>query len=92
MGGVAMRYFRTTPEIYAQLQQEIDDAFRAELINSGRCEHILPVDLAPMPDGFCYMALPEWMPATPGAEQFLGLVDEVSESLFTQATQPANNL
>jgi len=86
---MTMRYFRTTPSAYAQLQPAIDDAFRADYIDTGRCEHILPPDLAPLSDGKCYLALPEWMTDAPGAEAFLAnpAVEEITEEQF-QAAQP----
>jgi hypothetical protein len=84
-----MRNFRTSPQAYALLQPAIDDAFRAEYIDSGRCEHILPPELAPMADGMCYIALPEWMTTYPGAEGFTShpAVEEISEAAY-QAAQP----
>jgi hypothetical protein len=84
-----MRFFRTIPEAYTQLQPAIDEAFRADYIDTGRCEHILPPNLAPLSDGKCYLALPEWMTDAPGAEGFLGhpAVEEITEAEY-QAAQP----
>jgi len=88
-----MKYFRTHPQAYAPLQIAIDDAFRADYIDTGRCEHILPVNLQPMSDGMCYLALPEWMTEASGADSFTNhpAVEEVSESQY-QAAQPAETL
>jgi len=79
-----MRYFRTSSAAYAQLQPAIDDAFRVEFIDSGRCEHILPVDLAPMSDGLCYIALAEWMTDHPSSASFLAhpAIEEVTQEEF----------
>ena len=86
---MTMRYFRTAPEAYGQLQPAINEAFRADYIDTGRCEHILPPDLAPLSDGKCYLALPEWMTDAPGAEAFIShpAVEEITEEQF-QAAQP----
>ena len=82
-----MKFFRTSPQAYSVLQPAIDDAFRKDFIDTGRCEHILPVDLKPMADGMCYLALPEWMTSHPNAEQFIASVEEVSENDYL-AAQP----
>ena len=80
-----VRYFRTSPAAYAQLQPAIDDAFRAEVIDSGRCENILPVTLAPMSDGLCYIALAEWMTSHPSSAPFLAhpSIEEITQQEFT---------
>lgn len=84
-----MKYFRTAPQAYAILQPAIDRTFFDDYIATGHCEHILPVDLAPMADGLCYLALPEWMTEYPGAEGFTThpAVEEVSEADY-MAAQP----
>lgn len=84
-----MRCFRATHSTYDAIQQAVDEAFRAEYIDTGRCEHILPVDLAPMADGKCYLALPEWMTSHPNAAQFVASVEEITEAQYLAATQPA---
>lgn len=83
------RYFKASPETYVHLQPAIDEAFRADYIDTGRCEHILPPDLAPLSDGKCYLALPDWMTDAPGAEAFLAnpAVEEITEEQF-QSAQP----
>ena len=82
-----MRFFRTKPDIYSALQIAIDDAFRVDFIDAGRCEHILPVDLAPMSDGQCYLALPEWMTSAEGADGFTKhpAVEEIDEKTYLNA-------
>ena len=81
-----MRYFRTPPQAYAQLQPAVDNAFRAEYIDSGRCEHILPVELPVQKDGMVYIALAEWMTSHPDAAGFIQSVEEVTESQYQAAT------
>ena len=85
MGDFVMRYFRTNPQTYAVLQPAIDEAFRAEFIASGRCEHILPVKLPVQSDGLCYLALAEWMTGHPNAGAFLQSVEEVDEKTYMEA-------
>ena len=86
-----MRYFRTSPQVYAQIQPAIDQAFRAEFIDAGRCEHILPVELPIQKDGKCYIALAEWMTLHKDAGAFLQSVEEVDEKTYQAATaQPEN--
>ena len=82
-----MKYFRTSPQAYAQIQPLVDDAFRADYIDTGRCEHILPVDLSPMADGMCYLALPEWMTSAEGADGFTKhpAVQEIDEKTYLNA-------
>lgn len=82
-----MKYFRTSAQAYATLQAAIDDAFRAEYIDTGRCEHILPVDSRPLNDGQCYIALPEWMTAAAGAEAFIAhpSVEQISKEQYLAA-------
>ena len=82
-----MKFFRTSPQAYSVLQPAIDDAFRADFIEAGRCEHILPVDLKPMSDGMCYLALPEWMTSAPGADGFTKhpAVQEITEDQYQEA-------
>lgn len=82
-----MRYFRTPPQAYAPLQIAIDDAFRADWIDPGHCDHILPVDLRPMADGMCYLALPQWMTEAKGAEGFTKhpAVEEIDEETYLNA-------
>lgn len=87
-----MRYFRTTPGTYAQLQPAIDAAFYGDYIATGRCEHILPEALAPQADGLCYMALADWMTSAPGAGSFLAGVEEITREMFDLNTQPETNL
>lgn len=83
-----MRYFRTIPQAYAQIQPSVDDAFRADFIATGRCEHILPVELPVQADGKCYIGLDDWMTSHPVAAQFIASVEEVSEAEYNAATQP----
>jgi len=87
MGGGDMRYFKTSPQAYAQIQPAVDDAFRAEYIDSGRCAHILPTELPVQKDGMVYIALAEWMTGHPDAAGFIASVEEVSEKQYQQATQ-----
>jgi hypothetical protein len=82
-----MRFFRTSAAIYAQIAPAVDNAFRAEFIDSGRCEHILPVELPVQKDGLCYIALAEWMTGHPDAAGFIQNVEEVDEQTY-QAAQP----
>lgn len=90
MGKFTMRYFRTSPAAYAQIQPAIDAAFHADYIATGRCEHILPPELAPLSDGNCYLALPEWMTDSPNASPFLAnpAIEEITDEQFT-ALQPS---
>ena len=82
-----MKYFRTSAQAYATLQAAIDDAFRAEYIDAGRCDHVLPVDLRPLNDGQCYIALPEWMTAAAGAEAFIAhpSVEQINKEQYLAA-------
>lgn len=79
-----MRYFRTSPEAYAQIQPAIDAAFHETYIATGRCEHILPVELAPLSDGKCYLALADWMTESEDAAPFLtnSAIEEIAEEEF----------
>lgn len=82
-------YFKATPETYRQIQPAIDNAFRADWIDTGKCEHILPL-VGEMPireDGFCYLAVPTWMLEVVGADGFLSWpgVQEISEAEFLAA-------
>jgi hypothetical protein len=81
-----MRFFRTSPAIYSQIQPAVDAAFRAEYIDSGRCEHILPVELPVQSDGMCYIALAEWMTGHPDAAGFIASVEEITEAQYQAAT------
>jgi hypothetical protein len=81
-----MRYFRTSPQAYAQIQPAVDDAFRAEYIDSGRCEHILPVELPVQSDGKCYIALADWMTSHPDAGAFVASVEEITEADYQATT------
>jgi hypothetical protein len=81
-----MRFFRTSPAIYSQIQPAVDAAFRAEYIDSGRCEHILPVELPVQKDGNVYIALAEWMTSHPDAAGFIQNVEEVDENTYQSAT------
>lgn len=84
-----MKYFRTTPDAYAQLQPAVDAAFFAKYIATGRCEHILPVKLPSMQDGLCYLALPDWMTESEDAAQFLAhpAIEEITEAQFQDSLQ-----
>lgn len=82
-------YFKTAPEIYAQIQPAIDQAFRVDWIDAGKCEHILPpVEEMPVrADGMCYLAVPEWMIAVTGADAFRDWpgVEEITEAEYLEA-------
>ena len=82
-----MRYFRTSPQAYAQIAPAVDDAFRAEYIDTGRCDHILPVELPVQKDGKVYIALAEWMTSHKDAAGFIASVQEISAEQYQQATQ-----
>lgn len=81
------RFFRTSPQAYTPIQIAIDNAFSKDYIDTGRCEHILPVDLKPMADGLCYLALPEWMTSAEGADRFTKhpAVEEIDEETYLKA-------
>ena len=85
-----MRYFRTSPQAYAQIQPAVDAAFRAEYIDSGRCEHILPVELPVQSDGKCYIALADWMTGHKDAGAFIKNVEEVDELTYQAETMQEN--
>ncbi len=81
-----MRFFRTSPQAYSVIQPAVDAAFRAEYIDSGRCEHILPVELPVQSDGLCYIALAEWMTSHPDAAGFIQNVEEITEADYQATT------
>jgi hypothetical protein len=81
-----MRFFRTSPQAYASIAPAVDDAFRAEYIDTGRCDHILPTELPVQSDGMVYIALAEWMTSHPGAAGFIASVEEITEEQYQQAT------
>jgi hypothetical protein len=81
-----MRFFRTSPQAYSVIQPAVDAAFRAEYIDSGRCEHILPVELPVQSDGLCYIALAAWMTGHKDAAGFIASVEEVDEATYQAAT------
>lgn len=85
-----MRFFKTHPAVYSALQPAIDEAFRAEFIDSGRCDHILPVELPVQSDGNVYVAVPGWFFDYPQAASFAQTpgVIEVTEAEYQSATQP----
>jgi len=83
MGDSSMRFFRTSPELYAQTQLAVDEAFRTDYIDAGRCDHVLPVELPAQSDGKCYIALPDWMTDHPLAASFISTVEEVSEEVYS---------
>lgn len=85
-----MRFFKSNPQVYAQIQPAVDDAFRAEYIDSGRCDHILPVTLPTQSDGNVYVAVPGWFFDVPQAASFAQTpgVIEVTEAEYQSATQP----
>ena len=83
----AMRYFRTSPQAYAVIAPAVDEAFRAEYIDTGRCDHILPTELPVQKDGKVYIALAEWMTSHPNAGGFIASVEEITEEKYQQATQ-----
>lgn len=87
-----MRYFRASPEAYAQIQPAIDAAVHAKYIATGCCNHILPVELAPMSDGKCYLALADWMTESEDAAPFLTnpAIEEITAEQFT-AMQPTES-
>ena len=82
-----MKFFRTSPQAYAPLQSAIDDAFRADFIDTGNCVHILPVDLKPMSDGMCYLAIRDEMTEEEGADGFTKhpAVQEITEDQYQEA-------
>ena len=94
MGGAVVKYFCTSAQTYAALQAAIDDAFRAEYIDTGRCDHVLPVDLRPLNDGQCYIALPEWMTSVAGAEFFVShpSVEQISKEKYLAAAFDAGRI
>lgn len=79
-----MRYFRTSPQAYSQIQISIDAMFHEKYIKTGRCEHILPVELIPREDGYCYLAISEWMIESEEASNFLKdpKIEEINEDKF----------
>jgi hypothetical protein len=87
-----MRYFRTSPQAYSVIQPAVDNAFRAEFIESGRCEHILPTELPVQSDGLCYIALAEWMTGHKDAAGFIANVEEVDEKTYQAATAQPEDL
>ena len=85
-------YFKSSPGIYAQIQPAIDEAFRAEWIETGKCEHILPTSEA-MPvrgDGMCYLGVPGWMIEVAGADIFRNWpgVTEITEEEYLAMIAP----
>ena len=90
-GGNLMRFFKTSPQAYAQLQPAIDAAFYTDFIATGRCDHILPEALPVLADGLCYIALAEWMTSAPGAEGFISNVEEITEAQY-MAAQPQQEI
>lgn len=83
------RFFKSHPQIYAAVQPAVDEAFRADYIDSGRCDHILPVTLPVQSDGNVYVAVPGWFFDVPQAANFASTpgVFEVSEEEYQSATQ-----
>jgi len=81
-----MRFFRTNPATYSVIQPAVDNAFRAEYIDTGRCDHILPVELPVQKDGMVYIALAEWMTSHHDAAGFIASVQEITEAQYQQAT------
>lgn len=79
-------YFKSTPEVYAQIQPAIDEAFRVDWIDAGKCEHILPPTL-PVIGGFCYIAIPDWMADAEGSEDFLDFpgIEKITEEEYNAA-------
>jgi hypothetical protein len=88
-------YFKATPETYCQIQPSVDDTFRVDWIEAGKCEHILPPaeEILIRDDGFCYLAVPEWMLNEVEADAFRSWpgVQEISEADFLAATAEGAN-
>lgn len=83
------RFFKSHPTVYAQVQPAVDEAFRADYIDNGRCDHILPVELPIQSDGNVYVAVPGWFFEQPQAASFAQApgVYEVTEAEYQSATQ-----
>jgi len=68
-------YFRASAETYAALQPQIDladihqPAPHKSFINTGHCEHILPVQPTIGIDGMAYIAVPAWLLGVNGAQE-----------------------
>lgn len=87
-------YFKSSPETYAQIQPAIDDAFRADWIETVKCEHILPIEPPIQLDNFCYLSIPNWMIEVVGAETFINWpgVTQITQEEYLLATQSSELL
>lgn len=90
-----MTYFRTTIAVYTQIQPAINEVFRSDWIETGKCEQILPPveEVSIRGDGLCYLAVPEWMLDQIGADTFrswLGIEEITEEEFFEAIAEEAN--
>jgi hypothetical protein len=93
-------FFRSTIEVYSQLQPAIDQADREQpaphtsFILTGHCEHILPPEPTVGIDGMAYVAVPEFLLGVNGAEDWINFegVEQVSEATYRAAMPSGENL
>jgi hypothetical protein len=90
-------FFRSTMEVYSQLQPAIDQADREQpaphtsFILTGHCKHILPPEPTVGIDGMAYVAVPEWLLGINGAEDWINFdgVEQITEQEYREAFQGA---
>ncbi|MEY4342218.1 MAG: hypothetical protein RL736_8 [Pseudomonadota bacterium] len=75
-------FYKSTPEIYAQVQSCVDTELYSKYIENGSATHVLPVEIEPMSDGLIYIAIKLSICEDPAAEICISQLTQITEDEY----------
>jgi len=80
------KFYKSTPEIYAQVQSCMNEQLYSKYIETGNASNILPVDVEPMQDGLVYTAIKLFICDDPLVETCVEQLTQITEEEYNQNT------
>ena len=69
--------FKIHSDLYPNFQKAVDTAFEDELIKTGRCKHVFPLEMEADEDGYILLHVPQWLLDLEGMGEPLNSLEEV---------------
>jgi len=71
-----MRTYKIDQNLYPEFQQAVDAAFEDQLIKTGRCKHVFPLEMEADEDSYITLHVPQWLLDLEGMGEFLKDLEE----------------